>query len=86
MLVDICVCTFRRPHIANTLASLQALDVPPAVVLRIIVADNDETDSARARVEGQPGETPVGMPPKPPLGWLRRTTTPTCPKPAAGRS
>ena len=60
MLVDICVCTFRRPHIANTLASLQALDVPPEVVLRIIVADNDESDSARALVEGQPGETPVG--------------------------
>lgn len=60
MLVDICVCTFRRPHIAQTLASLQALVVPPEVVLRILVADNDESESARALVESQPGETPVG--------------------------
>ncbi len=60
MLVDICVCTFRRRHIVRTLASLQALVVPPEVTLRILVADNDETDAARALIETQPGETPVG--------------------------
>mgnify|MGYP000591357002 CR=1 FL=1 len=27
--VDIAVCTFRRPHIATTLASLSALQPPP---------------------------------------------------------
>jgi succinoglycan biosynthesis protein ExoM len=49
--VDIGVCTFRRPAIARTLASLAAQDLPAHVTLRVIVADNDETPDARAGVE-----------------------------------
>lgn len=45
--VDILLCTFRRAHVAQTIASL---DAPPGVALRLIVADNDETDSARETV------------------------------------
>lgn len=45
--VDVCVCTFRRGSIAATLRSLAALRLPPGVRLRVIVADNDETDAAR---------------------------------------
>jgi succinoglycan biosynthesis protein ExoM len=50
-LVDIGICTYRRPAVADTLASLAALGLPPDVRLRIIVADNDAEPSARATVE-----------------------------------
>jgi succinoglycan biosynthesis protein ExoM len=44
--VDVCICTFRRPAIVETLRSVAAQsDVDPSSV-RIIVADNDETPSA----------------------------------------
>lgn len=49
--VDIAVCTFRREALAETLASLARLIVPPGVRLRVIVADNDAEPSAHARVE-----------------------------------
>lgn len=50
VLVDVCVCTFRRPSLAATLASLKAQTLP-ADRFRIIVADNDHDPSARALVE-----------------------------------
>ncbi|WP_342353577.1 glycosyltransferase [Acuticoccus sediminis] len=49
--VDICVCTFRRGSIADTLRSLAALRLPDGMTVRVIVADNDETDEARGRIE-----------------------------------
>ena len=48
--VDVGVCTFRRPAVAETLASLARQVLPPGRRLRAIVADNDETPSAQARV------------------------------------
>lgn len=48
--VDICVCTFRRPEVVDTLRSLMAQDAP-GLTLRVIVADNDGHPSAQARVE-----------------------------------
>lgn len=48
--VDITLCTFRRPMVRDTIASLGGLDLPPGVSVRIIVADNDEVPSARADV------------------------------------
>ncbi|MBZ9676453.1 glycosyltransferase [Mesorhizobium sp. ES1-1] len=45
--IDIGVCTFRRPELADTLRSLGAMDVPEGFDVRIIVADNDDTPSAR---------------------------------------
>ena len=48
--VDICICTFRRPHIANTLRSLAALELPPGQTIHIIVVDNDDTPSASSIV------------------------------------
>jgi succinoglycan biosynthesis protein ExoM len=44
--VDICICTFRRPSVAETIASVQRQAVPAGVVARIIVVDNDDTASA----------------------------------------
>lgn len=49
--VDVCVCTFRRESVSDLLASLAHLELPSGVAIRVIVADNDETPSARARVE-----------------------------------
>jgi succinoglycan biosynthesis protein ExoM len=49
--VDICICTFRRPFLAETLRSLAALAIE-GVELRVIIADNDTTASARELVDG----------------------------------
>jgi len=49
--IDICVCTFRRPHLADTLLSIMNLTRPPDWNIRVIVADNDDTPSARGLVE-----------------------------------
>ncbi|HEY8572376.1 glycosyltransferase family 2 protein [Phenylobacterium sp.] len=48
--VDVGVCTFRRPAVAETLASLGRQQLPAGVRLRVIVADNDEQPSAEATV------------------------------------
>jgi succinoglycan biosynthesis protein ExoM len=49
--IDIGVCTYRRPELVATLASLGRLSVPENCRVRVIVADNDVAPSARARVE-----------------------------------
>jgi succinoglycan biosynthesis protein ExoM len=48
--VDVCVCTFRRASVADLLASLARLETP-GWRMRVIVADNDDTPSARKTVE-----------------------------------
>lgn len=44
------ICTFRRAHLAQTLCSCAGLVVPEGWRLTIVVADNDDRDSARALV------------------------------------
>ncbi len=56
--IDIAVCTYRRPQLADTLRSLGALSVPEGVELRLIVADNDVTPSAAAVVRDMAGRLP----------------------------
>jgi len=46
--IDVCVCTFRRPQLADTLRSLAALRLPEGCRMQVIVADNDDIPSARA--------------------------------------
>lgn len=41
--VDVCVCTYRRDSLTQTLESLAGQTLPGGVQLRVIVADNDET-------------------------------------------
>jgi succinoglycan biosynthesis protein ExoM len=48
--VDVGVCTFRRPSVAETLASLGAQQLPADIRLRVIVADNEPQPAAEARV------------------------------------
>lgn len=45
--IDICICTFRRPMLSETLTSLQTLVVPPGCTLHILIVDNDDRPSAR---------------------------------------
>ena len=45
--VDVCVCTYRRPYLAETLRSLATLELPDNVLARVVVADNDTAPSAR---------------------------------------
>lgn len=49
-LIDVCVCTFRRPQLAATLQSLTRLKLPEGTRMRILVADNDRVPTARALV------------------------------------
>nr|prf ExoM protein [Sinorhizobium meliloti] len=59
--IDIGVCTYRRPELAETLRSLAAMNVPERARLRVIVADNDAEPSARALVEGLRPEMPFDI-------------------------
>jgi succinoglycan biosynthesis protein ExoM len=49
--IDVCVCTFRRPSIAETIASVARQQLPAGTRLRLIVADNDEEPAAREMIE-----------------------------------
>ena len=46
--VDVCVCTYRRPQLAETLRSLAAQRGLGTVAVRVVVADNDAAPSARS--------------------------------------
>lgn len=59
--VDILLCTFRRPSLAETLRSLARQRLPAGTRLRVIIADNDTTPSARARVEALRDEIPFEL-------------------------
>lgn len=56
--IDICVCTFRRPELADALRSLASLDVPEGWHVRVVVADNDDVPSARGLVDAIRSELP----------------------------
>ena len=47
VVVDVCLCTYRRESVAATLESLGRQILPPETRMRVIVADNDDTPSAR---------------------------------------
>ncbi|BCG91362.1 glycosyltransferase [Mesorhizobium sp. 131-2-1] len=49
--IDICVCTFRRAELADTLRSIAAMDRPPGFEVGVVVADNDDQPSAQPLVK-----------------------------------
>jgi len=59
LLIEICVCTFRRASLADTLRSLGRQVLPEGSDLRIIVADNDEVPSAQEQVTRIAQDLPV---------------------------
>jgi succinoglycan biosynthesis protein ExoM len=56
--IDICICTFRRPHLVETLLSIGALDLT-GIAARVIVSDNDHQPTARGYVEAVAPRLPV---------------------------
>ncbi len=50
MLIDVCVCTFRRPQISATLQSIAEQELRPDFKVRVLVADNDIEPNAKAYV------------------------------------
>jgi succinoglycan biosynthesis protein ExoM len=48
--VDVCICTFRRPHIEETLKSIVQQTLGLTHKIRVIVADNDDHPTAQERV------------------------------------
>ena len=49
--IDICICTFRRPELADTLRSIAALEKPAGFEIGVVIADNDDEPSARQLVK-----------------------------------
>jgi succinoglycan biosynthesis protein ExoM len=45
--VDVCICTYRRPTVIETLKAIAAQDIRESVALRVIVADNAPSREAR---------------------------------------
>lgn len=45
--IDILMCTFRRPQVAEAIAAIGKLRRPGGWDLRLVIADNDDTASAR---------------------------------------
>jgi succinoglycan biosynthesis protein ExoM len=61
-LITVGLCTFRRPQVAATLASLRAQQLPDGLTLQVIVADNDDTPSAQAVVMASGGARYIHAP------------------------
>ncbi len=59
--IDICICTFQRPHIVETLKSIAAMQIDPDWSLRVIIADNDETPSSKATIMPLEKELPFAL-------------------------
>ncbi|TKB48191.1 glycosyltransferase family 2 protein [Ferrimonas sediminicola] len=49
--ISVCLCTYKRPQLLDTLSSLQAQRLPPGVAMEISIADNDAQGSAKALVD-----------------------------------
>jgi succinoglycan biosynthesis protein ExoM len=58
LLIDVCVCTYRRQELEDTLRSLAAMELPPHVLVSVIVADNDDWPSAEEPVAALAEEMP----------------------------
>ena len=52
-LIDVCVCTYRRKSVVDTICSLAAQRLPGGTRLRVVVADNDDTPTAEDIVRKQ---------------------------------
>jgi succinoglycan biosynthesis protein ExoM len=57
--LEVLVCTFRRDSLEGTLASVARQELPQGLRLALIVADNDDTPSARPLVAQAAARLPV---------------------------
>lgn len=51
MLISICLCTYKRAHLRDTLQSLAALTIPDNANVEVVVVDNDELLSGQPIIE-----------------------------------
>jgi succinoglycan biosynthesis protein ExoM len=56
--ISICLCTYRRPGLIDTLDSLRQVLIPSGVEVELIIVDNDADGSARSLVESRRGKLP----------------------------
>ena len=61
MKIDVLICTFRRPFLEQTLASVAAQTLPEGVSLGVIVADNDTTPSVQDLVRRIKADFPFDL-------------------------
>jgi succinoglycan biosynthesis protein ExoM len=59
--VDVCVCTYNRPAIADTLKSLSVQEGCDALKIRVVVADNAVNPGARALVDAMARELTLDL-------------------------
>ncbi len=57
--VSICICTYRRPFVAETIASVLAQTALDRIEAEIVVCDDDPARSARAIVNGIAAPAPI---------------------------
>jgi len=50
-LISVCMCTYKRVHLKNTLESISNLKVPDGYDIEVIVVDNDEEKSGKEIVD-----------------------------------
>ena len=56
--ITICICTYRRAHLATTLSALTMVRVPVDCKVTLVVADNDVEPSAKPLVTSYAEEAP----------------------------
>lgn len=56
--IDILMCTFRRPQVGEAIEAIGRLHLPEGAELRLVIADNDDTDSGRTTVEAAAATLP----------------------------
>ena len=59
MLVSVCMCTYKRLHVVETLKSIDQQQLPEGISLEIVVVDNDESAFARDLVLNQAKEMAI---------------------------
>jgi len=59
MLISVCVCTYKRPRVVNTLQSILAQRLEPDQEIEIVVVDNDPHKSAEPVIAAFAANAPV---------------------------
>ncbi|MEO1140410.1 MAG: glycosyltransferase family 2 protein [Pseudomonadota bacterium] len=59
--IDICICTYRRPQLVETISSVLKLTLPQGFDVRVLVVDNDDKPSARDAVENLAASAPLPL-------------------------
>jgi succinoglycan biosynthesis protein ExoM len=57
--VSVCICTYQRPHLRETIASILLQDCLDQLSIEILVCDDDPGGSAKSLVEITAGRTPI---------------------------